>query len=188
MDKTFSIESERGSVRIAGTAFTPIDGATVIEVVSVAVIAKLKEKGITADSGVGTAQVDNTVLSGTSGTAIIEYRGYKFPVVFNTNLTTTASDFVTANSAAFTALGVTLTSSAETLIFTSAVAGIPLSSVLIRTESGTLSGIDTTVTANVTNPLILHGISGVSLAAGEKVYARTEFEGIQLTSGTVMVR
>lgn len=188
MDRVFNTESERGSIRIAGTAFTPIDGGRVIEVVAIAVIAKLKEKGIAADSGVGTAQVDRVMLTGIDGTVIIEYRGYKFPVVFNTNLTTTASDFVTTHSTAFAALGVTLTSSTGTLIFTAAVAGIPLSVILVRPESGTLSGVVVTFTANVTNPLVMHGIAGVSLAVGEKIYARTEFEGIQLTSGTVMVR
>jgi hypothetical protein len=184
----FSRESENGSRRIANTAYHRVKG-TIIEVVAVAVIAKLKERGYAADSGTGTAQVLNMALSGTGGIATITMNGLDFTLTFNTNLTTTASDFVTTNSAAFALFGITLTSSTNNLIFTAAVAGFPIEDgPILRAITGNMVGAVTQTTANGTNPLLMHNISGASLAAGEKVYAETEFYGIQLTSGTVMVR
>lgn len=187
MQEVIEIESLGGSMRIAGTAYTPVRGR-VIEVVASAVIAKLRETGIAADSGAGTAQVVNITLSGTAGTCLIKYMDQVFTVTFNTSLTQTAADFVTSNSAAFTALGLTLTSSSGVLIFTAPVAGIAFDAPTVQKQTGNLVGVTTVATPNGTNPLLIHGVSGATLAAGEKVYAKTEFLAVQLTSGTIMVR
>lgn len=56
-------------------------------------------------------------LTGASGTAIVAIvgTGLSHTATFNSSLTTTASDFVTANAAAYLAVGLTLTSAAAVL-------------------------------------------------------------------------
>lgn len=51
-----------------------------------------------------------TLSAGTSGSGTLRVNGNAFPVPFSTDLTTTAANFVTAQSAALSALGVTVTS------------------------------------------------------------------------------
>lgn len=57
-------------------------------------------------------------LTGSSGTATVTGAGLTKTATFSESLTKTASDFVTANTSAFSAVDVTLTSSGGTLIFT----------------------------------------------------------------------
>ncbi len=64
------------------------------------------------------AAQDVVTLTGTSGTANISVGGVNYLATFNTDLTTTASDFDTAHSAAIlAATGVTVTSSGAALTF-----------------------------------------------------------------------
>ncbi len=65
-----------------------------------------------------TARVHNMTLTGSSGTGTIAMAGVSATATFDTDLSTTASNFVTANAAAFLAAGITLTSNAAVLIFT----------------------------------------------------------------------
>lgn len=65
-----------------------------------------------------TATVHNLTLTGSSGTGSISMAGVVRTATFNTSLTQTATDFVTANAAAYLAAGITLTSNAAVLIFT----------------------------------------------------------------------
>ena len=62
-------------------------------------------------------QTNTVTLTGTSGTANITVDGTAYLVTFNTNLTTTASDFVTTHSAALSTAGITVTSDAAVLTF-----------------------------------------------------------------------
>lgn len=56
-------------------------------------------------------------LTGTSGTATVLVAGISKTATFDTDLTTTAANFVTANAAAYAKIGITLTSSAAVLTF-----------------------------------------------------------------------
>lgn len=67
--------------------------------------------------GFSIPQANEVTLTGSSGTANIGVDGVEYLVTFNTDLTTTASDFVTTHSAALSAAGVTVTSDAAVLRF-----------------------------------------------------------------------
>lgn len=64
-------------------------------------------------------QVDVTSLTGTSGTANIPFNGVNYLVTFNTDLTTTASDFVTTHATAIDTAGAIVTANAGVLTFRS---------------------------------------------------------------------
>jgi len=75
-------------------------------------------------------------LSGTSGTLLIKIANLEYTLAFNTNLTTTVSDFITANSAEILSeTGATVTANANKIEFTGA---FPL--VTTSTLSGDLEG------------------------------------------------
>jgi len=101
-------------------------------------------------------QTETITLTGTSGTASITVAGgLTKTLTFNTDLTTTASDFVTANAAAYLAQGIVLTSGVDSLIFTANVSGTPFSPPVITNVSGDLDG---TVTSSTTeNPVLVFG-------------------------------
>lgn len=61
---------------------------------------------------------DTVTLSGSSGTLNITAGGVTKLATWDTDLTTTASNFVTANATAYAAVGLTLTSSVAVLTFT----------------------------------------------------------------------
>lgn len=83
----------------------------------------------------GTATI---TLSGTSGTANVAINGTNYLATFNTNLTTTGSDFVSTHGAALTALNVTVTADAGVLTFTNAT-GNPMN-ISILNATGDLAG------------------------------------------------
>ena len=64
-------------------------------------------------------QTNTATLTGTSGTANINVGGVNYLLTFDTDLTTTADNFVSANSAAIAAAGYTVTAAAGVLTFTS---------------------------------------------------------------------
>lgn len=72
---------------------------------------------ITVDQGEGYGVSTEVTLTGSSGTADISFGSSDFTATFDTNLTTTASNFVTAHSSALSALGITVTSDAAVLTF-----------------------------------------------------------------------
>ncbi|MCB1711382.1 MAG: hypothetical protein KDH96_02520 [Candidatus Riesia sp.] len=81
----------------------------------------------------------NTVtLTGTSGTANVVVNGTNYLATFNSSLTTTATDFVTAHGATLSALGITVTANAGVLTFTTASESQPTLSV--ANVSGDLAG------------------------------------------------
>jgi len=96
------------------------------------------------------AQVDTVTLAGTSGTANVTLAGGLTKLAtFNTDLTTTASDFVTAHAAAYAAVNITVTSAGADLIFTSATAGTAFTSPAITNVGVDLAGTVVNTTANV---------------------------------------
>jgi hypothetical protein len=82
-------------------------------------------------SNTSQAQVVHVQLTGSDGTVSIGYDGMAFPVTFDTSLTQTATNFVTAYATPFLNEGIILTSSGDTLIFTAAVAGVPFGDITI---------------------------------------------------------
>jgi hypothetical protein len=87
------------------------------------------------------AKIDTITLTGTSGTADITLAGgLTKTLTFHTSLTITASDFVTANAVAYATQGITLTSSTNHLIFTSATVNLDFVSPVITNKSGDLNG------------------------------------------------
>ena len=112
------------------------------------------------------AQVDTITLTWTSGTATITWAWALTKVAtFDTNLTTTASNFVTANEAAYAAQGITLTSSTDDLIFTATIAGDSFTSPSIENTTTDLDGTVANTTANVSAPsqLILKKVKTTTL-------------------------
>lgn len=96
------------------------------------------------------AQVSEITLTGTSGTANINVDSTDYLATFNTNLTTTASDFVTTHGAALNTAGVTVTSNAAVLTFTANVGGTAFAIVAPANASGDLGGtLDNTVTNQI---------------------------------------
>lgn len=77
------------------------------------------------------AQVVHVTLTGDSGNVSIGHRGMAFPVTFDTDLDTTAANFVTTHTIPFQNLGIILSSSGPTIIFTAAVPGVPFDEISI---------------------------------------------------------
>jgi len=101
-------------------------------------------------------QVETVTLSGTSGTANITGTGdLTKTVTFNADLTTTASDFVTANAAEYLTKDVVLTSNEEKLIFTANVSGTRFTTPIITNITEDLTG---EVTSSVlSEPVLVYG-------------------------------
>src|SRR5690606_14312601 len=97
---------------------------------------------------VAVAQVDTVTLTGTGGTATITGAGESHVATFDTDLATTASDFVNDYAADYDAAGVTLTSNGADLIFTAEVAGTGFASPTVTTLTGDLAGTVVNTTAN----------------------------------------
>lgn len=101
-------------------------------------------------------QTNTVTLSGISGTATITGAGDLTKVLtFDTDLETTASNFVTANATAYLVEDIVLTSSGDDLVFTSNVSGQPFTTPIITNTSGDLDGTVTSGTA--TDPVIVYG-------------------------------
>lgn len=102
-------------------------------------------------AGAATAQVSQIALAGTTGTAWVTCRGVRRLATFNTSLTQTGDDFVTAYAAQYLAVGITVTNSTGTLVFTAALAGQKFDEPTIGTASGDLTGTPSTTTPNNEN-------------------------------------
>ena len=100
-------------------------------------------------------EVDEITLTGTSGTASILHNGVTKTATWHTSLTVTASDFVTANAAAYLVAGSVLTSVGAKLIFTANVPGVGFTGATTITNlTLTLSG--TKVANDVTYPIYIN--------------------------------
>lgn len=119
------------------------------------------------------AQVDTVTLTGTSGTATVTGAGaLTKTVTFDTDLTTTAAAFVTANDDAYAAQGITLTSSGADLIFTSTLAGNTFVSPSITNATGNQAGTVANTTANISAPSQLRLRKVLSTTKGVFVRAK----------------
>lgn len=109
------------------------------------VLAKLSASYPDLTVTVDTANLEQSVtLTGTSGTANILVNGVAYLATFDTNLTTTAANFVTARAAAILlATGAVVTSASGVIKFVAASDSFPVISVVNATTNlaGTISGI-----------------------------------------------
>lgn len=98
----------------------------------------------------GVKQVATSTITGTSGTANITFNGTAYLATFDTDLTTTAANFVTSHAATIAARfnGAVVTSSGADVIFTSNIAGVPISVSAPVNVSGNLAGSVAATTAN----------------------------------------
>lgn len=101
---------------------------------------------LTIEEGAPSGAASQTVtLTGTSGTANINVGGNLYLATFTTNLTTTATNFVTAHAAAILAdTGITVTANAAVLTFAGQENdGFPVSIANVTTNlAGTVSALD----------------------------------------------
>ncbi len=110
-------------------------------------------------------QLETLTLSGTSGTAVIsDAGGLSKLLTFDTDLTTTASNFVTANAAEYLTKDIILTSDSTNLIFKSSITNQFFTKPKITNTSGDLSGA---LTSNITGnteiqPVIVEGVKEVA--------------------------
>jgi hypothetical protein len=100
-------------------------------------------------TNVPVAQVDTVTLSGTNGKANLICAGITREMIFNSSLAQTATDFVTAYTADFSAQGVDISSNSGNIIFTAQVAGTPFASPYVATTEGNLSGATANTIPNV---------------------------------------
>lgn len=112
-----------------------------------------------------TKQVDSMTLAGTTGTATVTGAGESDTITWNTDLATTASDFVTANAAAYLAAGVTLTFTSTgatngVLVFTAVVGGTAFTSPVLSAASDDLVGTVVNTTANITGTTLIFDTTG----------------------------
>ena len=132
--------------------------------------------------GTDVAQVSTVTLTGTSGTATITGPGgLTSTVTFNTTLTQTATDFDTDESAAYTAEGITVTTSGDDIIFTAAVAGVGFDIPVITNATGDLDG---TVVETTDNNSVAGEIDFMDVLPFKSVAGLTGYALIELVSGT----
>jgi hypothetical protein len=94
-------------------------------------------------------QKDTITLSGTSGTANVKVAGGLTKLAtFSSTLATTATNFVTANAAAYLAVGITLTAGTGTLIFEAVTAGVYFDHPTITNVTTNLAGTVANTTPN----------------------------------------
>lgn len=86
------------------------------------------------------AKSTNVTLSGTSGTANVTVEGVTELATFNTDLATTASDFVVASAAAYLAVGLVLSNNGAVLFFTPVDSSVSYVSGSTANVSGNLAG------------------------------------------------
>ena len=136
-----------------------------------------------ATNAAGKARKDQITLSGTSGRATITCNGVSRSAVFDTDLTTTAHEFVTGFAADYLAVGVTVIHSSHVLVFTAVTPGVDFTgATTIAAVLPNLSGTVATLQANVaaqaridnifvtgTSGLLKISCNGITRMAGYKL-------------------
>ena len=136
------------------TANDAVNSATVAvkqkETMTISGAIAVKQKNTITLSGTAPVKQKQTItLTGTEGTADIGYSFVTFEATFDTDLATTASNFVTANATSFLGFGIVLTSDSADLILESETAGTPFDEMTITNTDGDLDGTSESTTANV---------------------------------------
>ena len=107
--------------------------------------------------GFAVSQVTDTTLSGTSGTANITIDSTAYLVTFSTDLTTTASNFVTTHSTALNTAGITVTANAGVLRFVANVPSVSFDIGAAVNATGDLAGTSANVALDKTLMWITDG-------------------------------
>lgn len=94
--------------------------------------------------GTNTTRVHTITLSGSAGTASVSMGGVTKTATYSSSLGTTASNFVSANAAAYLAVGITLTAGSGTLIFTTKATTRFMAPPTIYNLTNSLAGTVTT--------------------------------------------
>ena len=121
------------------------------------------------------AQVVQVTLTGDSGNVSIGYNEMAFPVTFDTDLITTASNFVTTYTIPFQNLGIILSSSGSNIIFTAAVPGVPFGEITIiyTTPIPVLNSIYTIQDGQTGTPVTINfSVTNTGAAGMVRVYYR----------------
>lgn len=107
------------------------------------------------------AQVSTVTITGTSGTANVAVNGVDYLATFDTDLATTAANFVTAHAAALALRDITLTypGSGAAVVLTSAIKGQPFAAVTITNATGDAAGSVAATTANTAPDALAAGES-----------------------------
>jgi hypothetical protein len=91
-------------------------------------------------TGAAAAQVETVTVTGTGGTAQVTMGGVTRTTTFDTNIATTLDNFKAAFEDDYAAVGITLTETATTLVFTAATAGVPFTAGAAENLTGDLAG------------------------------------------------
>ena len=118
------------------------------------------------------AQVTTVTVAGASGTLVLTLNGTNYSEAFDTNVDTTIDNWDATHTAAMTALGITITNTATTIIFTATTAGEPFG-VITDDASTTMTG-----TAVATTP---------NTSGGEQAIARNMMDVINADSNASVV-
>jgi len=185
MEEIYVRPSKYGSQLIALLDVPHAIEAHTIKVLTAATFTSLQELG-DVETGAGVKQIEKLTLTGTSGTANVTVAGGLTKLAtWNTSLTQTAADFVTAHAAAYKAVGIEITSSAAIISFISYIAGVPILAPVITNVTLTLDGTVAQDTANKTTPLSKRGIFAAT-ADGDMLYTETKFLSVEISAGKII--
>jgi len=151
--KTTSVEVNAYDSIVQTVALTDSADGSFVFTVNNSVVQDIATVLVSAEYPAVNGVTTRTVtLTGTSGTANVAVNGVDYLATFNTNLTTTASDFVTAHGATLLALGFTITSNAAVITVSALTTVFP--TLTITNATGNLAGTlgtqtDTASTGNV---------------------------------------
>lgn len=138
--KTTSVDTQRHYQGIITTvALTDSADAGFVFRVNNDVVQRTTQIGLTTEyPSVNGNSTRAITLTGTSGTANVVVNGVNYLATFTTNLTTSASNFVTSHATALLALGITVTANTGVLTFVALTESYPTLS--IANVTGNLAG------------------------------------------------
>lgn len=142
----------------------------------------------TYQSVVAVKEVDTVTLTGTSGTANVNINGVDYLATFDTDLTTTAANFVTSHAATIAARfgKLAVTSSGADIIVTAGIAGMAQQDPTVANVSGDLAGSNANTQANVANTTLK---TDAALTAFKALWTKmpASLKGLMQREGRIMV-
>jgi hypothetical protein len=103
----------------------------------------------TITDGTPTAQVTTVTVSGTTGNIVLTLDGVNYSEAFASNIDTTIDNWDSTHTAALSALGIDITNTATTLVFTADTAGEPFNAITDSASTGDMAGAVVATTANI---------------------------------------
>jgi hypothetical protein len=132
------------------------------------------------------AQAASLAIIGSSGTANFTVAGLTKTATYVTSTTQTATNFVTANAAAYSAIGLTLTSNAAVLLWTAKTPNVGFGPVIMTNVSGTLDGNEIRYIKNDLEASIIRQVAAKLKAAGKSL-RKVYFQRLDNISGVSQV-